>query len=230
MKPALAFLAFTLLFASTSHAQISCSAKVPAETCQSVNDAFGMLDHQIVPGRSYPVEVLTPDEYKQRVAAFNADDTEHMTEIGKACEGKGNLNTDRCQLFLNTFFTNVLGMGHSRLFWNTFTADVAFVRDTPKSRSPDRIVLSTDSIDERKQEWVKDEKGQSKLKMSIVHGRVSIDGVHSTLHFIIGFITGAESTLLSRAYCSPRRSTLPLALHSTQGVAVPIAVPYVNPI
>jgi hypothetical protein len=197
MKSALAFLALMPLFAVTSSAQIGCSAKVPPETCQSITDAFGILDHHIVPGKSYPVEVVTPDEYKQRIAAFNADDAEHMSEVGRACEGKGNLNTERCQVFLNTFFTNVLGMGRSRLFWNTFDADVAFVRDTPNSRSPDRIVLSTNSVDEQKQELVKDEKGQSRLKVSIAHGQVSIDRVYTTLHFIIGFISGIESTLLS---------------------------------
>ena len=197
MKYILTLLALTLLSAVSSPAQVSCSAKIPAETCKVVTEAFALLDHQIVPGTSYPVEVLAPNEYKQRMAAFDEDDTKHISEIGRVCDGKDNLNTERCQVFLNTFFTNVLGMGHSRLFWNAFDRNVAFVRDTPNSRSPDRIVLSTDSIDEHKEVCEKDNKGQSLCKIVIVHDQVSIDGVYITLRFIIGFICGIQSTLLS---------------------------------
>jgi hypothetical protein len=189
MKFILTFSALTLLFAASSSAQVSCSAKVPAETCKMVADAFEF--------HLPPVEVVTPDEFKQRMAAFDEDEGKNAREVDLACTGKDNFKTERCQILLNTFFTNVIGMGHSRLFLNTFNRNVAFVRDTPKSRSPDRIVLSTDGIDEYKETCEKDDKGQTQCKLLIVHGQVSHDRLYSVLTFIIGFINGIQSTLLS---------------------------------
>jgi hypothetical protein len=169
----------TLVLASSVFAQTSCSAKVTKEYCETISDAMKVLDHGVMPGTAFPVEVLTTSEFQKRLDDYAArDEATEKQEIFPACNEAKNYNGEHCQLALKHYFTKVIGGpgAHTRVMFNNFTRGIAFLRDTPSSHGPDRILVSVEAVSK--------------------DGELDVSRLYSSVHFICGFIEGVFSQFL----------------------------------
>ena len=163
----------------TANAQVACSPKVESSTCQAVADQWNaLLDHVILRGASISVELLTPNEYAQRVVQIHKEDA----ALGMRCDG--------CPPAYS-------GAPKYQAFDNLWTDNILFLREREgRNPFPGKVLVSADvfadiATDKNGQAVLEDfEDDQGKGKRPVMDHKFHVEKASEILNFIAGYFQG----------------------------------------
>jgi len=163
----------------TAKAQVACSPKVESSTCQEVASQWNaVLDHVILRGATISVELLTPNEYVQRVAQVHKEDA----TLGIRCGG--------CPPAYS-------GAPKYQAFDNAWTENIFFLRERDgRNPFPGKVLVSADAfadlaIDKNGHPILEDfENDQGKGKRLVMDHKFHVGKMSEVLQFIAGYFQG----------------------------------------
>jgi hypothetical protein len=163
------FLGALLALACSARAQISCSPSVSADVCQGTRIFDpGLLRRTI----GIPIEIVTPDEYQQRLADF-AKEEKTNTRLSSDTNDFTATADQTVPEYFSIFHTHVLSQNGNPC--------VSFLRDQPRATTPARILASSDCFE------------------SYTAGTAKFDPILTSdfISFAMGFIQGTKSAFAS---------------------------------
>lgn len=145
MRKILLVLSVFALFATTASGQTRCSPKISPVECSVVADLMKPLDHQVLPGVSIPVELVTPEEYEKQLADYYEEGKRNDENIlYPACKDTQSL---KCYEAAREYFAAIpiAGVTHWRVNKARNWTGLSFIRNKPTDPVPGKILISRDA-------------------------------------------------------------------------------------
>jgi hypothetical protein len=174
-----------LLFGSGVTAQVSCSPNVSKETCTSVaQDLNIVVDHGVLRGVAIPVELVTPAEYKKRLADTKEQESRELDYAGGI--DKAATHPDQ----FSPFYRHTLA--------NVWSDNITFFRNKPSTNFVSAILISTEAFDGVETYPITEGPGKGG---SGVRGNGQFDSskVYPVGSFIAGYVAGTVGTMFDRS-------------------------------
>src|SRR5271156_4421993 len=170
-----------MLSASGATAQVSCSPNVSKAECAAVAQGLNLVvDHGVLRGVGIPVELVTPAEYKKRLADTKEQESRELGFAGGLDNAASHPN--QFSPYFRHSLTNI---------WSDTTT---FFRDKPNSRFVSVILISTEAFEGVELYPITEGpgKGGSGVRSDGHFDRSKVDSVGS---FIAGFLAGTMGTM-----------------------------------
>lgn len=168
MKTVLVLASAFLFSVCSASAQVSCSPSANADMCRDASGFFPV-------GIRIPIEIVTPVEYKSRLADFDRRE-ESMSSDPDKDGGRSVIDVEHFTIF------------HKHVLFQTYADTISFLRDRPSDKTPSRILVSSEVFESKVFKTID---GKSVLVSTGEYDRTSLGQFFA---FASGFIQGTMAT------------------------------------
>lgn len=180
MKKAIILAAIiSVLVPASAVAQVSCSSDIQTTMCKEVSKFLNpMLDHSLVKYKAIPLELVGAVEYKKRLNDFARDERRGDEVCAHATGGVSAIAACLGRTF---------SMNSPHSLGNSPSEDITFVRDSPTTTLPDRVLISSEAFEEQ---TVSVDNNTNTVKF-IPNGHFDASRITESGYVIMGYIAGS---------------------------------------